>query len=160
MRKDDKKGLKNKHDEPSMVGQILWNRRCFYSTEFLFISILIYIYYICGGKCKLTITCSFVFLAVILGSNNACLRFSARAVLILEDSAAFFYSVWGPVGASMLRYHEERVSVRSQHRRRQDASQVKIVAKNTNWEIIYTCRLHMFETIYLPFLETLLCLVI
>lgn len=104
MRKRRQKVLKNKHDEPSMVGQILWNRRCFYSTEFLFISILIYIYiyYICGGKCKLTITCSFVFLAVILGSNIACLRFSARAVLILEDSVAFFYSVLGPVGTSML----------------------------------------------------------
>lgn len=93
------------------------------------INLYIYILYLWGGESKLTITCSFVFLAVILSSNIACLSFSARAVLILEDSVAFFYSVLGPVGASMLKYHEEQVSVRSQHRRHQHASQVKIVAK-------------------------------
>lgn len=65
---------------------------------------------------------------MILGSNIACLSFSALAVLILEELPSFtLYE--GPVGASMLRYHEEQVSVRSQHRRHQDASQVKIVAK-------------------------------
>lgn len=59
----EKNNYNNKDDEPSMVGQILWNPRCFYSTEFLFISILIYLYiYIIfvGGNAKLTITCSFV----------------------------------------------------------------------------------------------------
>lgn len=39
-----------KHIRPSTMGQILWSWRCFYSTEFLFIYIWIYIYYICGGK--------------------------------------------------------------------------------------------------------------
>lgn len=96
---------------------------------------------------------------MILGSNIACLSFSARAVLILEDSVAFFYSVLGPVGASMLRYHEEQVSVRSQHRRHQDASQVKIVAKK------YKLGDHIYgvDCIYLtdiPSMSVTLCLVI
>lgn len=64
----------------------------------------------------------------------------------------------------MLRYHKERVSVGSQHRRHQDASQVKIVAKTYKLGghiyIYILCRLHIFEITYLPCLETLLCLVV
>lgn len=47
---------KSKTYRPSTMGQILWSWRCFYSTEFLFIYIWIYILYLWGKTCKLTIT--------------------------------------------------------------------------------------------------------